>query len=560
MLFVLGAVTAGGFLLLGCRGTSRAVAFLILPLVLLCSLGMRIEILGLALGLFLLSLDVPRRGMAPWAQGGSAALIAAACGFRVQFLTQPGGGYLSLTWLSIPLTALWVLLLLRSREGLRQSVPRPAVQHGVDLILVLNAIFLALVSPQTRLDPLALRLPFALLGLVLVSAVATARGEETLSVHRAVVFGLALFAIGGVMKGPLSVALLVPLFLTSLPVMTTSQALVAQATLGRPLPQWFVARGYTQGAAAITVLVLASGLALGAVLGIYVSPAHGVLAAGVVPFVIVAHALRPRAEAWLRTGWARASAGRVFLFGLRFHSLTLSEALARVEGFLASTGESHTVVTPNSVSFLVSLKDEGLREAYHRADLVTPDGIGIVWASRLLGAPLKERVSGIDLAEALLERARVTGHRVFLLGGRDEVAARAAQRLEERLPGLVIVGTHHGYLRDDEEPIPAIRAARPEILLVGMGVPRQELWMERMRDRLGIPLLIGVGGTLNVWSGDCRRAPRGWQRLGLEWLYRLLTEPRRIHAALAIPRFMAKILVARVVIDLAAFARLPGRT
>ncbi len=218
------------------------------------------------------------------------------------------------------------------------------------------------------------------------------------------------------------------------------------------------------------------------------------------------------------------------------------------------------VVTPNSVSLLRSLRREDLRSVYRQADLVTADGMGIVWASRLLGVPLGERVCGVDLAEALLVCARLKGYRVFLLGGKKGVGARAVERLGERFPGLCIVGNHHGYFTDEDEVVRLVRQARPQILLVGMGVPRQELWMAREKDRLGVSLLVGVGGALDVWSGDLRRAPLAWQRLGLEWLYRLLREPRRLKDALLIPAFIGRILFLRAAIGAADLLGHPAVT
>jgi N-acetylglucosaminyldiphosphoundecaprenol N-acetyl-beta-D-mannosaminyltransferase len=127
----------------------------------------------------------------------------------------------------------------------------------------------------------------------------------------------------------------------------------------------------------------------------------------------------------------------------------------------------------------------------------------------------------------------------------------------QRFPGLNIVGTQHGYFSDEEEVIDQVRAAQPDILLVGMGVPRQELFMTRARDRLDIPLMIGIGGALDIFAGDRTRAPRFWQRLGLEWLYRVLQNPRRMRDALLIPRFMSRVLLVRGVLAIESFLSLP---
>jgi N-acetylglucosaminyldiphosphoundecaprenol N-acetyl-beta-D-mannosaminyltransferase len=431
----------------------------------------------------------------------------------------------------------------------------------IDLLLVLNALLLALISPQTQASPIAFYLPFILLGIVLATASAAYRGESLPPLHRTVAFGLALYGISGVMKGPISLSLLAPLALISFPIMTTSQALLVQGLAGvRPklLPRWFSERGYTQGSFSFLLLLLSSALALGATLAVHCSPAHGLLVVGIVPVLIAAHLSRRKVSTWLTRCYAEGIDDRCFLFDVGFHNLTLHEAAARAEQMLLAPERSHMIVTVNSVSLLKSRKDKTLLEIYRRADLVTADGVGIVWASRLLGLPLKGRVTGIDLAQSLLERASVNGYRVFLLGGRKGVAERAARRLEKRFSGLDIVGTHHGYFDEAKGLLAAIKEAHPQILLVGMGVPKQERWMLKHVKELSVPLMIGVGGAFDVFSDDCPRAPAHWQRLGLEWLYRLLHEPQRIKEALAIPHFIGRVLAARAAVNLSTFIDLPG--
>ena len=312
----------------------------------------------------------------------------------------------------------------------------------------------------------------------------------------------------------------------------------------------------------VACLLLAGGVVLLARRGTLSLPVGGripstLVMASVVPLLAGAPLLRQRLADWTRLRQPESGGGKSTLLGVAFDDLSLEEAVARAESLLASECRGHIVVTPNSVSVLRGLRREDLLRVYRQADLVTPDGIGIVWASRILGVPLWERVCGIDLAESLLRRASVQGYGVFLLGGRQGVSARASRRLSERFPGLRIVGNHHGYFTDQDEPTRLIRQARPEILLVGMGVPRQELWMAREKDRLGVPLLVGVGGSLDVWSGDLRRAPWVCQRLGLEWLYRLLREPRRLKDALLIVAFIGRILALRAAIGAVGS---PGRS
>jgi N-acetylglucosaminyldiphosphoundecaprenol N-acetyl-beta-D-mannosaminyltransferase len=522
--------------------------------------GWRLELLGLFAGLLILSFEVPKRGVLPWMQGIAAASAAVATGFRIQFVTNPAGGYVYLDSLSVPLTILWVLIILRLREGLRRAVPRPALQLAIDLSLVVNASLLVLISPQTRTAPLARVLPFLLLGIVLTGLVMALRGERLAVVHRTVAFGLALYGISGVMKGPISLSLVAPLALLVLPMVTASPAFLApgvRALVPRPVPRWFSKRGVTEGEFTLFSLLLVSSFVLGAVLSVHRSWGFGLLALLVIPLLIGGHLVRPIVADWLARRRVDRRAGRSYLFGVGFHSLTFAAVCDRVEEMIHSSGRSHVVVTPNSLSLFRAGRDPSLRRAYRVADLVLPDGIGIVWASRLLGVPLLERVTGIDLAEALLSRARESGYRVFLLGGREGVAARAAHRLKERFPGLDIVGTHHGYFASDAEPLAAIEAASPHILLVGMGVPKQERWMARHADEMNVPVMIGVGGAFDLFAGDCPRASHRWQGLGLEWLYRILHQPRRVRAVWVIPCFIVKVIVARAAVSLKRLALLP---
>lgn len=240
---------------------------------------------------------------------------------------------------------------------------------------------------------------------------------------------------------------------------------------------------------------------------------------------------------------------RVALFGVRFDRVSLPEALGRIERWIEEgpPRRARLVVTPDTTALMRARRDPLLRWVYHQADLVTPDGAGIVWASRCLRTPLKERVSGIDLVEELFRRSAMKGYRFFFLGAKPGVAQAAARRTQKRYPGLQIVGTHHGYFSPQEEPLllEGIHAARPDVLLVGLGVPKQELWMLRNRAALEVPVMIGVGGSLDVLSGRLPRAPKSWQQLGLEWLWRVLREPQRLGRVRTIPQFMALVLLQR---------------
>lgn len=186
------------------------------------------------------------------------------------------------------------------------------------------------------------------------------------------------------------------------------------------------------------------------------------------------------------------------------------------------------VVTINPEMIARQVQNSFFREVLLQADLLVPDGIGIVWGIKFLYGETFRRIPGIELAEALFARGCEQGFRFYLLGGKEGVAEKAAHSLRIRYPGLQIVGYHHGYFQEDQEIVTSINRTSPEVLLVGMGSPRQELWIHVHREKLVPLVLMGVGGGLDVWSGTKKRAPRLWCVLGLEWFFRVLQEPGRL--------------------------------
>ena len=231
--------------------------------------------------------------------------------------------------------------------------------------------------------------------------------------------------------------------------------------------------------------------------------------------------------------------------GVGFDALTPEEALERAFALSFESGCRY-VVTPNPEIVWLARKQPELLEALNRADLVVPDGIGIVYAARILGTPLPARVPGIELAAGLLRHMADSGDPVFLLGAKPGVAERAADRLKQEYPGLRIVGTGDGYFREDEPVIERINACKPRLLFVCLGFPRQELWMARYRDQIDAGRMLGLGGSLDVFAGDVKRAPMIWRRLNLEWFYRLICQPSRLGRMLKLPVFLLSVVWERV--------------
>lgn len=233
------------------------------------------------------------------------------------------------------------------------------------------------------------------------------------------------------------------------------------------------------------------------------------------------------------------------ILGVGINDLTLTEAVqAGCE--LLERGGTHYVVTPNPEFLLAAKKDAAFREILNGADLALADGIGVVYAAKILGRPLKGRTPGADFAQGLMERMAQKGQRLFLLGAKPGVAEQAEKSLCGKYPGLCVCGTHDGYFQEDAPVVEAIRSTRADVVFVCLGAPKQERWMAQHGPATGAKLLVGLGGCLDVFAGNVQRAPEAWQKAGLEWLYRLIKEPSRITRMAKLPLILTDALFARL--------------
>jgi len=228
---------------------------------------------------------------------------------------------------------------------------------------------------------------------------------------------------------------------------------------------------------------------------------------------------------------------RIEILGVAFDNLTRHQAVERALALLEEPGLSY-VVTPNAEIVQNARQNDGFRALLNGADLVLPDGVGVLKAAQMLKKPLQERVAGVDFAGDLMARLAGTEHKVFLLGAKPGVADLAAANLRNRYPGLVVAGTHDGYFTQDESVIRAVAKSGADVLFVCMGSPRQEQWIVRCARQTGVRLAAGLGGSLDVWAGTVQRAPEVWQKAGLEWLYRTIKEPKRIGRVAKLPGFL----------------------
>ena len=239
------------------------------------------------------------------------------------------------------------------------------------------------------------------------------------------------------------------------------------------------------------------------------------------------------------------------ILGVPIHDAGFDDACAQVAAWLATSG-TRQIATVNPEFIMIARRAPAFAAALRQTDLNVPDGVGVLWAARRLGHPLRERVGGADLMIRLCERAAAVGWRVFLLGAGEGVAAQAGAVLTGRYPGLIICGNHAGSPADgDAAGITArIRAARPHLLFVAYGAPAQDLWLNRhlsdcLPDGEAAPGLVGmgVGASFDYLTGVQKRAPAWAQQAGLEWLYRLLRQPWRLRRQMALPRFAALVML-----------------
>jgi N-acetylglucosaminyldiphosphoundecaprenol N-acetyl-beta-D-mannosaminyltransferase len=224
--------------------------------------------------------------------------------------------------------------------------------------------------------------------------------------------------------------------------------------------------------------------------------------------------------------------------GFCVSALRMPETISAIREFITSD-TPHLVVTADAASAVLARRDRLYLDIVRKADLVTPDGTGIVLACRLLGEGARERICGVDLVPEIAQCCAYERRSLFLIGGRPGVAEEAARELKRRFPALQIAGCHHGYFDAESESgvVEMIARTRPDVLVAGMGAPKQEKWLAENAAAIGAKLAIGVGGSLDVLAGRSKRAPRWMQRAGIEWLWRFVSDPKRVRKVALLPAF-----------------------
>lgn len=243
---------------------------------------------------------------------------------------------------------------------------------------------------------------------------------------------------------------------------------------------------------------------------------------------------------------------KVRIFGVEIQNTRLEDLVLKLEEYLK--GDSlKTIYTPNTEIVMAAKEDHNLRDIINKGDIIIPDGIGLIYGSRIKKKPLKERVTGFDTSMKLLEIANRNSYSIYLLGGKEGIAKGAGERINKDYPNIKVAGFHHGYFKgshlglkgqaEEERIIEEINKANPDIIFVGFGFPKQELWIDSNKDRIKARLIIGNGGVMDILAGNAKRAPEIFIKLGLEWFYRLMQNPSRIKRQMALPKFLINVIL-----------------
>ncbi|HEY3397809.1 MAG TPA: WecB/TagA/CpsF family glycosyltransferase [Armatimonadota bacterium] len=501
------------------------------------------------------------------------ARVALGCGLAVSVVKVPFiTDLVALDWAGPVLTVLWLVLCSTVFGWSAALLELPFGVAGLASLTCAGifALLPATLRGQYPVPHVALTLALVLL----LQAPFASRLSRRSARAGAMTVGFLVggLSIMGALKETAFLVALLPLLLVGIPIFSVTYTYVADLRHGgravavqerrRNLDVLLLAQGYSRRQVVALLLAGSAYLCALALLLVALIEISFVvktlvlvvgLAAGGVGFYVLLRLL-PRAKRSERADVVPPGAGQnsplretaetaepeeVWLLGVRLHAVTYPGALAAVAQFLRE-GHPHMVITSDASAVIRAQDDAEFREIMNAADLVTADGAGVVLASKLLDLPLQDKVSGCDLVTDLCAVATAQQRGVYLLGAEPGVAEAAARVLAERVPGLQVVGCRDGYFDEAEEQriVADIQSQQPGLLLVAMGIPRQEKWIKAHLEALGVPVCIGVGGSLDVISGRKRRAPVWMQRCGLEWLYRTAKEPKRLPRLAALPRIV----------------------
>jgi len=496
------------------------------------------------------------------------SLIVIYFGVKIEFLRDPSlpGEYLYLNLLSIPLTIIWLVSITNS---ISQVDELGDITPNIIFIASLTFLVVSLIQKQGLILAEILSLILALISFAFIKY----RLSKKFSFcYMSFGFILAIIAIVGVLKSTAALTLLIPLLILGVPIIDSSYSIAAayarsenqgsyprfvESKLRQKLQSFnFSAKGANLTIIGSSLYLSLSALVISANQNFYLLLI--LLGTGGLLFEI----LKKQVQSSESIIGKDASSNRTVLFQVGIDQIDNQKAITRIEEFIISK-KPHIVVTPDTLAILRARKDSEYYNILKNADLVTPDGAGILWACMTLNYPLMERVTGIDIINNICQLAVKKKYSMYLLGSLPGVVEEASQSLIQKYPGLQIVGSHHGYFgsnldndcannknKEAIEIIREIKEKKPDILLVGMGVPRQEKWIFRNLNRLNVPVCMGVGGSFDVISGRIPRAPLWMQRHGMEWIYRSIKQPIRAFRVLALFYFIWVVIVGKLISNL----------
>ena len=514
--------------------------------------GFSPPIIGLLVSLLIIAISKKLANHSKFLEYGgflAAGIVFALIGFRIQFIQMATTGkYVYFTWLSIPLTVTWLLLISRSVEFVHAELDRKKWRLFVVTLLFIALSFLLIVILQHEQKlATAFQLGLAFVGTSVSLLIFGRRKEFSSVLFRQLGFILASLALVGLVKSLTALVLLVPIAPLAIPAARGSLAFSSTVNaagsetslLDKTMKKYL-------GSSSLGIALLYIGLSyIGLASWWFIRYPGKVQAATLSLGAILLPSLFFLANRTvvklrnMKTSLVKTRSGAGEIFGTSFNFSNLKDTSQQIIRLARSNPTSY-VATPDVTAVVRARQDELLSVAFDRADVVTPDGFGLIWASRVHNLSLKQRVAGIDLVENVLDSGK--NLKVYLLGSKPGVAEKAGQSIAKKYRGVEIVGTHHGYIPvNSEEIVSEINEIQPDLLLVGMGVPKQEDWITEHIESLKANVVMGVGGSFDVLSGNLPRAPRWMRERGLEWLYRIWLEPKRLVKARLIPYFMIKV-------------------
>ena len=475
-------------------------------------------------------------------------VVFAVFGPRISFIGLPDGQYIYLSdTASIVLSAFWIFVF---PVVFQQLDNIPGMTGHLLAISMSLLLIVTVLSPQKMDDAFFM----SCTGLALLAVFWSRHGHmyrrlgEALSAFWGVL--IAGTSSIGVSKGiTFSALLILPLGLFAIPLMETSLHFASFAFLSRPqgamvFYRKLISKGMDHPSAVRCITAVCA--IIGAVIALFqLDGSRGtVLVLSAIVFFSGVTAI-PLFRLYRNLDKKSQQKG---LWGIHIDNVSMDYAVAKVRSLIDSGSRANLVATVNALALMQARRDMRYKSVLQRSAMTLADGSGLVWALRFLGVAVQERVTGIDFMARVTRLAAAEGWPVYLLGGTDDIVRGASERLREKYPDLVLAGCHNGFFDPSESPAIArgIRNAGAKILFVGMGLPRQEIWIDEFSEELGPIVAVGVGGSFDVVSGNLSRAPESWQRFGMEWLYRLLQEPWRWKRDIDLFFFCLHVVVSRV--------------